>query len=408
MKYLALLLSTCALLCAQTQVDLGKQGKDADFSAFPFTKTSGGASLPATCSVGSVFYLTTATAGANLYGCTATNTWTAEAGGGGGGGGLYTLTMPGIFTVTPSGATSAATVGLVSQSASRIWASPCGAAGTPTFRILCSGDLPLPTTSAPGAVQALVPVSHFFLTGISTGGAPSAAQPAFTDLLGSLSTAQLPAFIGDATSSAGTGVLTLATVNSNVGTFGDATHCASLTVDGKGRITAASQSLTCPGGGGGGSGNATSIQSFAVAATTPTNNQALLYNTSSSAYVPTSIFTLANGLGTTTSGTTNLQINVSMGIRAVSGTTDTIQSTDCGGLVTYNSSSPVAVALPQPALGGNFLAGCPITVRNYGSGTVTLTPSSSTIGGSGSQAVNANKGCLAVSDGSNWQLGSCN
>ena len=44
-----------------------------------------GASLPATCAVGQTFFLTTASAGSNLYGCTATNTWTAQAGGGGGG-----------------------------------------------------------------------------------------------------------------------------------------------------------------------------------------------------------------------------------------------------------------------------------------------------------------------------------
>lgn len=43
-----------------------------------------GTSLPATCSVGEQFFKTNATAGQNLYGCTATNTWTLQAGGGGG------------------------------------------------------------------------------------------------------------------------------------------------------------------------------------------------------------------------------------------------------------------------------------------------------------------------------------
>jgi hypothetical protein len=159
---------------------------------------------------------------------------------------------------------------------------------------------------------------------------------------------------------------------------------------------------------GGGSGNATAIQGATVSTTAPANNQALIFYGSSSSYIPTSIYTLQNGLGTSATGATNLQVNVSMGIRAVNGTTDTIVSTDCGGLITYNSSSAVAVALPQAGLGGNFLAGCPVTVHNYGSGTVTLTPGSGTIGGAASQAVNQNKGCLVVSDGSNWQLGNCN
>lgn len=61
-----------------------------------------------------------------------------------------------------------------------------------------------------------------------------------TTTSGSISSSQLPAFSGDATSSAGTSVLTLATVNSNVGSFGDASHVGAFTVNGKGLITAAS------------------------------------------------------------------------------------------------------------------------------------------------------------------------
>lgn len=41
-----------------------------------------GSSLPSTCtaSIGQVFFLTSASAGANVYGCTATNTWTVQGG----------------------------------------------------------------------------------------------------------------------------------------------------------------------------------------------------------------------------------------------------------------------------------------------------------------------------------------
>jgi hypothetical protein len=160
--------------------------------------------------------------------------------------------------------------------------------------------------------------------------------------------------------------------------------------------------------GGGTSGNATTIQGVAVAATAPVNNQTLLYSSTSSNYVPTTIYTLQNGLGTTTSGTGTLQVNVSMGIRAVTATSDAILPTDCAGLVTYNNASAVAVALSQPGLAGNFLAGCPVTLRNYGAGTLTLTPSNSTIGGAATQTVATGKGCQVVSDGTNWQLGVCN
>lgn len=45
---------------------------------------------------------------------------------------------------------------------------------------------------------------------------------------------------GDASAAAGSNTLTLATVNGDVGTFGDATHVSRVTVNGKGLITAAS------------------------------------------------------------------------------------------------------------------------------------------------------------------------
>jgi hypothetical protein len=44
-----------------------------------------GTAPPGTCTTGAAFFDTDATAGSNVYGCTATNTWTLEGGGGGGG-----------------------------------------------------------------------------------------------------------------------------------------------------------------------------------------------------------------------------------------------------------------------------------------------------------------------------------
>ena len=68
----------------QTTVDLRTQSKAADFGAAPFTRPfSTGTVLPATCTVGYMFYKSNAPAGQNLYGCTATNIWTLEAGGAG-------------------------------------------------------------------------------------------------------------------------------------------------------------------------------------------------------------------------------------------------------------------------------------------------------------------------------------
>jgi hypothetical protein len=58
------------------------------------------AAIPATCTVGDQYFATDATAGQNLYGCTATNTWTQQAGGGGGG---ATITGTDAAVVVKSG-----------------------------------------------------------------------------------------------------------------------------------------------------------------------------------------------------------------------------------------------------------------------------------------------------------------
>ena len=74
-----------AVLVAQTQIDLSTQSKNIDFSQAASTRpVKTGSSLPSSCAAGQLFYLTTAAAGENLFGCTNTNTWSLEAGAGGG------------------------------------------------------------------------------------------------------------------------------------------------------------------------------------------------------------------------------------------------------------------------------------------------------------------------------------
>jgi hypothetical protein len=63
----------------QTQVDLKTQSKSVDFSAASSTKPfQTGTTLPATCTVGQMFFLTTAPNGLNSYGCSALNTWSQQ------------------------------------------------------------------------------------------------------------------------------------------------------------------------------------------------------------------------------------------------------------------------------------------------------------------------------------------
>src|SRR5258708_15910050 len=80
-----------ALLAAaadgQTLLSLDSQTKNVDFTKAAFTRpVKTGTILPSTCSVGDLFFQTSAAAGSNLYGCASANTWTVQSGGGGGGG----------------------------------------------------------------------------------------------------------------------------------------------------------------------------------------------------------------------------------------------------------------------------------------------------------------------------------
>ena len=69
----------------QTLVDLRTQSKSIDFSALPSTRpVQVGTALPATCQIGQLFFKADAVAGANLYGCAATNSWSVQSAGTGG------------------------------------------------------------------------------------------------------------------------------------------------------------------------------------------------------------------------------------------------------------------------------------------------------------------------------------
>lgn len=78
-----LLIGFCTtLLYAQTQVDLRTQSKSIDFSGANTTRpVKSGTTLPATCNVAELFFKSDAAPGANVFACTAANTWTLETGG---------------------------------------------------------------------------------------------------------------------------------------------------------------------------------------------------------------------------------------------------------------------------------------------------------------------------------------
>lgn len=94
------------ILCGQQNVGPRLFKGIQDYSTATINLPSGTAT-PASCVVGDFFFKTNATAGQNIYACTATNTWTQQAGSGG------------------SGITGLTTNGVVAAASSTTVATPC-------------------------------------------------------------------------------------------------------------------------------------------------------------------------------------------------------------------------------------------------------------------------------------------
>lgn len=102
------------------------------------------------------------------------------------------------------------------------------------------------------------------------------------------------------------------------------------------------------------------------------------------------------GMGSAGGGT----YTPSEAVNAQTGTTYTVQSTDRAKLVTLSNTSAVAVTLPQAT--GSFAAGWYCDVKNLGAGAVTITPTTSTIGGSATLVLTTGRSARIVSDGTNY------
>jgi hypothetical protein len=144
---------------------------------------------------------------------------------------------------------------------------------------------------------------------------------------GTLPAARLPAFTGDATSTAGTAALTLATVNANTGSFGTTTAIPVVTVNAKGLVTAMS----------------TAAVPFAF------GNVAVSGQTTVGAAATNATLTLAAGTGVTittdnTTKTVTITASGSSGVTSIAGTANQITASASTGAVTL--SLPTAVTMP--------------------------------------------------------------
>lgn len=226
-----------------------------------------------------------------------------------------TLSLTGVVTCTQSA--GAFTINGIASITGGILATSIAAPSTPaagkTQVYVDSTQKVLSSKNDAGTVSNTVVPStagaNQFANSISAAGAVGYAQPAFSNLSGSVTCAQEPAFTGDVTTSAGSCAHTLATVNANTGSWGTATQVPQFTVNGKGLVTAAANVTVTPAIGsitGLGTGVATALGlatnvSGGVVTPTPTRAGDIIY-WSGSAWV-----TLAGN----NSGTQVLQENAS-------------------------------------------------------------------------------------------------
>ena len=170
------------------------------------------------------------------------------------------LSLPAIFTVSGSPVTTSGTLTatLASQTANTILAAPNGAAGTPTFRVLASGDLPATyspagtltlgtagqTTTMLGNISAIT--SNQTITLSPTGTGTITVNPAVAGNINNMN-------IGATTR--GTGAFTTLGANNTV-TISTATNNQTYSTTGAGTITISS-------------GTAGSIDNMTIGGTTP-------------------------------------------------------------------------------------------------------------------------------------------
>jgi hypothetical protein len=94
--------------------------------------------------------------------------------------------------------------------------------------------------------------------------------------------------------------------------------------------------------------------------------------------------------------------NLFFGINPQTGTSYTFVDGDSLTRVTTSNSASIAVTLPQAGASSLFLSGWVTWYQNIGTGTATITPTTSTIDGASSSAYPPGHGALIFSDGTNY------
>ena len=272
-------------------------------------------------------------------------TTVAVAGGGSGGGGTGTVTPSGAFAVgdiVGANSTDGNSIKSLGAPGALVRGLLSGTAGVAFNASTGAFSLVAPTTSVLGGVLAASAGANQFQTGISTAGAPTFAQPSFSNLSGSATAAQLPAFTGgDVTSSAGSAVLTLASTAVPAGSYGSATAVGTFTVDAKGRLTAAGST-------------AIAIPSSAITDAASANTASVIVKRDASGNFAANVITAALS-GNATSANSAGKLTTA---RAIG------HSGDVSGSASFDGSADISIPLTLATTG--------VTAGSYTNATITV------------------------------------
>ena len=303
----------------QTSVDLRTQSKSVDFSGAASTKPmQTGSSLPATCAVGQFFFLTNAPAGSNVYACNPANTWTVEGNSlsvnsgtandvlSSNGNNIQWLALSGDVSGAPGGITvgrlqgrtvsnAAPSNGQVLQwnSSANQWQPAPAQAGNSSYVFTSQTSITIPGTVHLFGTANLI-VNCYDNSSPPQNVEPDRIQisPTNYDVTVNFSTSQSGYCVVNGAGTASVSGGGSGSVNS---VFGRTGAISSQTGDYTfGQISGSVASSQLPNAGGDVSGSLTAttvtkIQNRAVASTAPSNGQALVWNTSASAWQPSTV-----------------------------------------------------------------------------------------------------------------------
>ena len=297
-----------------------------------------------------------------------------------------TLTTPNIGAATASGLTLSGITGSTqclhvnSSGVASGTGSDCGSGGSTAFSAL-TGSTNTTAAMVVGTGASLAVSGSGTIAATNTTGVNGAAVPTSAAVLASNGSNQLTA-----ATTTGSGSVVLATSPTLVTPALGTPSALVLT-----NATGTPSSI--------GLANATAA-SLPLTGVATIATQTVLGNGSGSTASPVALTLGGNLLATSTTLVTSQTIN------AQTGTTYTVLSTDAGKLLTFNNAGAIAVTVPVATSAG-FTAGFSFDWENLGAGTVTFTPTTSTVNGAATLVGKTNEGGTVTSDGTNYQVSAC-